>query len=292
MSSAVVLALAALAAAKGGAENLLAKKHFNFDTTFESLVERAPAIVYGPVKGYARIEIQGEMALPMSWVATGTVERPQVLKGPAMSHPVRFRRIEMSRFLSPSFDVPLWISALGNIEPGDDVVLFLDGKTDEVLLTIPSGSGKRDLIPALWFVATIQKLAPDRRAQIDAWNKHLSDTRVETQEMALRSLLKLTRNWADVGQALGDSMARADPEFRQFAFHAITKAIEKGHWKDTVGPVGFLCSQLEQETDVATSQLHLLAFLGLQAFADVDRASAARRSLKARLASCRRPGRL
>jgi hypothetical protein len=250
-------------------------------------VMRSHTIVAGPVAHYSKVLKEGDDAFPVLWEVSGILEHPQVLKGQAPASAIAFRRTERTQYLSPIGPVSDWAVRLGFLEERDNVVLFLEPKTHEVILVLPSGKGERDLIAQIRLIVSIGALSPNRRRQAAAWREHLLDANVECQKLALRSLLRPPSDWKHLAAALGPAMQRGTPRFRKYAFWLLVEAIRKGRWKNTAGPGEFICTRLATETDSETAEQYRRLFDYLWSFA-TDETSAERRwPLRQQLEKCR-----
>ncbi len=252
-----------------------------FDEMFtigpETLVAQARAIVAGPVSHYSK-EVKeqslGSAPIPVRWVISGQLEHPETLKGDASGAALHFNREEQSPFLTIPEPVPAWEAEYSQWQPDDKAVVFLGEKPGEILRILPSGVGERDLISLVRLIVSIYATAQSENAQAIAWQRHLLNgtaSSAESKRIALRSLMKLTRNWDDVTSTLYGVMSRKDADLRRYAYGIVAYGIMHEKWSDTSKPVEFLCMQLANETDTEVTGSHLqYANLVLQFAADED----------------------
>src|SRR5262249_27938607 len=178
----------------------------------ETLTAEASAIVTGPVARYAKQVTQqtqpGPDGVPLQWVVTGQVERPQVLKAPAPPAPLSFPRAERAMFMPPDGSALHWEATYGDLAAGDQVVLFFgDGDPKRIRRVVPSGNGERDLASLVREVVAIQAAAPAE--QVKRWLAYVNNAPSEEgRKAALRSLIVIPVDWDKLEPAV-DKLLRA-----------------------------------------------------------------------------------
>jgi hypothetical protein len=253
------VAIVLAAAMQGVAMNRLDE---TFTTGPETLVAQAQTILVGSISQYTKQveeQSQGSAPIPVRWTISAKLEHVEALKGNAPKQPLDFRREERSPFLPATVHVPTWQAELGHIQPDDRVVVFLGNKSGEILVVLPSGKQERDLVALIRLIVPIQGLGSGENAQAIAWEKHLHDagaSSTASRRVALRSLMKLTRNWIDVEATLRLVMSGKDADSRRYAFGLVAFEIVHEKWSETAGPAEFLCTQLAGEMDAEIAQSH------------------------------------
>lgn len=227
----------------------------------EVLAAQAGTIVAGPVTQFAKTvkeQSQGSAPIPVRWVISGELEKPEVLKGAAPKAPFRFTREEQTPFLPPREPVAEWEANLGQWQTGDKAVVFL-GQKGEILRVLPSGTGGRDLLSEVRLIVSVEVPGRDGHAQVTAWSQHLRNDAAdgEGSRIALRSLMRLTHNWSEVAPALQAVMAGKDTGLRTYAFGIVAYQIMQGKWSDPAAPADFLCRRLSAETNLQIAGSYL-----------------------------------
>ena len=234
-----------------------------FTTGPETLVAQARGIVAGPVSHYSKEvkeQSQGSAPIPVRWVISGLLEHPETLKGDAPRTSLRFSREEQSPFLPTPEPVPAWEAEYSQWQPDDKAVVFLGEKAGEIPHVLPSGTGERDLISLVRLIVSIHGAGQSESAQAAAWQRHLltgAASGAESRRIALRSLMKLTRNWSDVASTLRGVMSGKDADFRRYAYGIVAYGIVHDKWSDAAEPAEFLCTPLAKETDAGIAESHL-----------------------------------
>jgi hypothetical protein len=261
-----------------------------FTTGPETLVAQAHAIVTGPVSGYSKEvkeQSQGSAPIPVRWVISGQLEHPETLKGDAPKNSLRFSCEEQSPFLPPREPVPTWQGEYSQWRADDKAVAFLGQKPGEILLVLPSGTGQRDLISLVRLIVSIH--ARSESAQVAAWQRHLLNgaaSGAESKRIALRSLMKLTRNWSDVASTLQEVMSEKDADLRRYAYGIVAYEIVHDKWSDAAEPAQFLCMQLAKETNAEIVESHRQYIDLVLRFANEEDFRERRKALRDQLRSC------
>lgn len=261
-----------------------------FATGPETLVAQSSAIVAGPVSDYSKEvkeQSQGSTPVPVRWVVSGQLEHPETLKGDVLRTSLRFSREERSPFLPTPEPVPAWEAEYAQWRPDDKAVAFLGKKPGEILRVLPSGTGERDLISLVRLIVSIH--ARSESTQAAAWQGHLLNdaaSRAESRRVALRSLMKLTRNWSDVASPLRGVMSGKDADLRRYAYGIVAYGIVHDKWSDAAKPAEFLCTQLAKETDAEIAESHRQYVALVLRFAADEDFRAQRKALREQLHGC------
>jgi hypothetical protein len=229
----------------------------------EMLVAESHAIVAGPVSYYSKEvkeQSQGAAPIPVRWVVSGQLEHPETLKGDPPGSSLRVSRQERSPFLPALEPVPAWEAKYGQWQPDDKAVAFLGKKSGEILRVLPSGIGERDLISVVRLIVSLQATSQSTAAQVTGWRNHLlhdAASSAESKRVALRSLMKLTRNWSDIAPAFRGLISGKDRDVRRYTYGVVAYGIVNEKWADPSEPAEFLCTQLANELDEEVTASYL-----------------------------------
>lgn len=263
-----------------------------FTTGPETLVARSRAIVAGSVSSYSKEvkeQSQGAAPIPIRWVISGRLERPETLKGNPPGTSLQISREERSPFLPAPEPKPAWQAAYDPWQPDDKAVAFLGNAPGEILLVLPSGTGERDLISLVRLIVKIPATASSERDQAAAWQSHLLSgeaSSAESKRVALRSLMRLTRNWNDVASTWDAVMRKADANLRRYAYGIVAYGIVHENWSDAIKPAEFLCTLLLKETDTEIAEDYLQYLDLVQRFAANEKSGGQRKALGDQIRGC------
>ena len=218
----------------------------------EMLTARATRIVAGPVSAYSKevlstSEPPGPNAIPLKWIASGRVDSPVQLKGPATG-PVSFNREEGSVLIADTLDMPSWEQGYGDVRLSGQVVVFLSSDPEEMpLATIPSAEGELDLASLVRDIADIQSSPAD--AQANRWLEYVETAPTANgREAALRSLVQMDAEWKRMRPTLERLLANPslNGQVRGFAFSIVVFGLTHEKWAhDQVSVADFLGGQFE-----------------------------------------------
>ncbi len=274
---------------QGGAMNRLDEM---FTTGPETLVAKAGAIVSGPVSHYSREvkeESKGAAPIALRWTVSGQLDKPEVLRGAAPPGAVRFRREERSPFLPVAEPLPLWEQEFAQWQPDDKAIVFYSSAKPPVILKVlPSGTGNRDLISLVRLIVSVPASGHDASAQAEAWRQQLESNAasLEIKKVALRSLMKLTREWSEVSRTLRAVMAGADPGLRSFTYGLVAYEMVHQKWTDQSEPASFLCDQLAKLNDTDLAETYLQYLDMVLRFAGDEDSRSQRKPMRDQLRSC------
>ena len=237
----------------------------------ETLTAHSFAVYAGPVARYSKQVTEPSPpepgAVPLTWVVSGRLEQPEVLKGqPPRAGAVPFIRQEQTDEIPPRRAVASWERALGHLQAGADAVLFFEGDPSKPVLTVlPDSRSNRAADPGL--AALVRDIVgiqsrPGEAAQISAWLAYLRTARSDdARQAALRSLVaSKSTDWPLLQPALQTLLASLPPAagMRSFVTGIVAFGVMQQRW-GTQQPdaVDFLCRQFEatQDDGLAVHQL-------------------------------------
>ncbi len=261
----------------------------------EVLTAQSSTILAGPVSSYSKQVLTssqpaGPDAVPLTWVVTGRLENPSVLKGMAQG-PRSFSRNEHSVFIPAERNRERWEEQYGDVSPEGRVVLFLSGdpKSPQIK-ALPSGTDERDLAAIVRDFVAIQAMEP--QAQEAAWLAYLERSRTdEGRQAALRSLLRAKIDWNHLGPALDRFSANPSltETIRGYAFGIVVFGLTEGLWTRSGAAIGqYLCRQFAtppaDDEDLLLD--YLLKFKTLLQYTTEEANKAARAPLRTTVGTC------
>lgn len=223
----------------------------------ENLIAQSSTILAGPVSQYTQtVESRSEGgadSIPLKWVVSGILEKPQVLKGLAPAQPLPFSRSEQSIIVPRDRSEAIWERTYGELSPDREVVIFLgDTSPESILKVLPSGAGEQNLIRLVKDIVQIQAIA-DQPEQLKRW---LSYLRNSTSDMgrtsALRSFIGQKGQWVQLAPILEPLLmnSQLSSEFHAFAFGIVAFNVTQEKWGNARDDVlRFLCRRFSEEHD-------------------------------------------
>ena len=259
----------------------------------ETIADRSSTILVGPVSAYSRRIVSttqppGSDAVPLKWIVSGRVDKPTILKG-SMPGPVTFSKPEQSLILPNDQNQEEWELDYGDLEEGDEVVLFLSGEpADPVIRAIPSGLGGRNLAALVRDIVAIQS-RPENESQA-AWLSYAEQTSIEEgRKAALRSLLQMQVDWTHLLPVLERLVQNPNlsDEMRAFSFGIVVFGLTQGRWgPDQVEAVDFLCRQFESEGQPQLMLRYILSLKLALRYTMEEGVRAAREPMRRRIVDC------
>lgn len=223
----------------------------------ENLVAQSSTILAGPISQFAK-EVQsrsqgGDDSIPLKWVISGILEKPQILKGEAPAQAIRFSRSEQSLILPRDRSQAAWEQAYGELAPDGQVVIFLGDKSPEsILKVLPSGAGEQNLIRLVKDIVQIQAVA-DQPERLKRWLSYVDNSPSDIgRKAALRSFIAEGGQWAQLAPILERLLTNSQlsRDFQAFAFGIVAFNVIQEKWGDARDEVlQFLCRRFSEERE-------------------------------------------
>ncbi len=260
----------------------------------ETLIAQSTTILAGPISNYSQnVQLRSEGgadSIPLRWVVSGVIDKPQTLKGQAPSGAVRFSRAEQSIVLPKDPSTADWESVYGELTLDGQVVIFFgDTSPESILKVLPSGAGEENLIGLVKEIVQAQAIA-DQSERVKRWLLSIkSCVSDECRKAALRSFIADRGEWPQLVPILEQALSNSQlsREFRAFGFNIVVYNVIQEKWGDSRDAVlAFLCRVFSNELDPRLAIQYVYSLGLIFKFCDDEDFRSQRRSMRQRLESC------
>jgi len=260
----------------------------------ETLTAQAFAVATGPVARYSKQTTEmsqpGPDGFALRWVVSGRFEHPEVIKGRLPSGDVvPFERFEQSGMLPAPQPVAAWERDLGDLDSGDEALLFLLGDpVKPTFRVLPSREPATGLAATVRRAAAIQALdEPSERRT--AWLDYLQSAATdEGRQAALRSLIATGGpDWSRLQPVLSAVLLRPglSPQMRGYVAGIVAWSVMQDRWAEQqLEAAEFVCRQFDEVREPWLALQLALTLKQLMAFGAVEPADAVRRQIRQRVA--------
>jgi hypothetical protein len=260
----------------------------------ETLVASSPIIVAGRLSHYhkevLKVSQPGPDGFPLEWKVTAELDQPTTLKGASVPGPISFSRNERA-FMSPTpSQNPLWEQDYGELVPDGEVVLFYgEGNSQNILKSVPSGTGGENLSALVKDIVSIQQV-PDSKERAQRWLAYLTAARAaEGYRVALRSLVHSAVKWQQLEAAFKKILTQKDlpRDVCPFAFSFIAFHITQNTWaEDSAAAMELLCESFAGQTDPKLQLQNLASFSLILNYSSRQPVQKSRQPLRERTINC------